>query len=197
MGPKARDLLTSVSPDDFSNEAMPFGSAREVEIGMGLARVHRISYVGELGWEVCVPSDMAAHVCEVLIEAGADHGLHLCGLHAMDSWSHREGLPSLWPRHHARRSRDRSRAGLCCAKGQNRLYRCRRGSEKKREAGMNQRLVQFLLTDPEPLLYHNEPILRDGQVVGYLSTGSYGHTLGAAVGLRLGAPARARTRRRF
>ena len=67
--------MRAVSPDDFSNDAHPFGHARQIEIGMGLARAHRVSYVGELGWEIYVSADMAGHVFEVLMEAGADHGL--------------------------------------------------------------------------------------------------------------------------
>ena len=85
MGPLARELLSRVSPDDFSNEAHPYGQAREIEIGLGLARAHRVSYVGELGWELYVSTEQAAHVLETLLEAGADLGLRLCGLHAMDS----------------------------------------------------------------------------------------------------------------
>jgi heterotetrameric sarcosine oxidase gamma subunit len=85
MGPKARNLLQECSPDDLTNEAFPFGTAREIEIGMGLARAHRISYVGELGWELYVSTDQAAHVFETLTEAGANHDLKLCGLHALDS----------------------------------------------------------------------------------------------------------------
>ncbi len=85
MGPQARELMQAVSPDDFSNDANPFGTAQEIEIGMGLARVHRVTYVGELGWEIYVCADMAAHVFETLHEAGQDMGLKLCGMHMMDS----------------------------------------------------------------------------------------------------------------
>src|SRR5690606_4026988 len=81
MGPKSREILSLVSPDDFSNEAHPFGVAREIEIGMGLARAHRVTYVGELGWELYVASDQAAHVWETIVEAGEPLGLRLCGLH--------------------------------------------------------------------------------------------------------------------
>ena len=182
MGPKARDLMRAVSPDDFSDAAMPFGSVREVEIGMGLARVHRISYVGELGWEVCVPSDMAAHVCETLIEAGADHGLQLAGMHAMDTCRTEKGFRhfghDITPEDHV------IEAGLGFAVPKAKTgYIGADAVAKKRDAGMEMRLVQFLLNDAEPLLYHNEPILRDGQNVGYLTTGNYGHTLGAACGM--------------
>ena len=85
MGPNARKLLQSVSPNDFSNDSHPFGTAQEIELGMGLARAHRVSYVGELGWELYVSSDMAAHAFETLWNAGQSHGLKLCGMHMMDS----------------------------------------------------------------------------------------------------------------
>ena len=85
MGPRSREIIARASPDDFSNAAFPFGTAREIEIGMGLARAHRVTYVGELGWELYVSSDQAAHVFEALEEAGAPSGLRLCGLHTLDS----------------------------------------------------------------------------------------------------------------
>ncbi|RZV98451.1 MAG: FAD-dependent oxidoreductase, partial [Rhodobacteraceae bacterium] len=85
MGPKARDLMQAVSPNDFSNDAHPFGMVRDIEIGMGLARAHRMSYVGELGWEIYIPADMAGHVFETLWAAGQDLNAKLCGLHMMDS----------------------------------------------------------------------------------------------------------------
>ena len=85
MGPNARALLQAVSPNDFSNEANPFGTAQEIELGMGLARAHRVSYVGELGWEIYVSTDMASHAFEALHAAGRPLGLKLCGMHTMDS----------------------------------------------------------------------------------------------------------------
>ncbi len=74
MGPNARKLLERVSPNDFSNAHNPFGTAQEIELGMGLARVHRVTYVGELGWEVYVSADMAGHVFETLWQAGQEYG---------------------------------------------------------------------------------------------------------------------------
>ncbi len=179
MGPGARDLLRAVSPDAFD---APFGSAFEIEIGLGTARAHRISYVGELGWEIYVPADQAAHVFETLLAAGAEHGLKLCGMHAMDSCRIEKAF-----RHfgHDITSEDHVlEAGLGFAvrtgKGD---FIGRDAVLASREAGLNRRLVQFLLDDPEPLLFHNEPILREGRVVGYLTSGAYGHALGGAVGL--------------
>ena len=85
MGPDARKLLQTVSPNDFSNDHHPFGTMREIEIGYGLARAHRVTYVGELGWEIYTPTDQAAHVFEALHEAGGAFDLKLVGLHAMDT----------------------------------------------------------------------------------------------------------------
>ncbi|WP_112324247.1 GcvT family protein [Oceanibium sediminis] len=182
MGPNSRALLSSVSPDDFGNAHHPFGWAREIEIGMGLARAHRVTYVGELGWEIYVSTDLAGHVFDTLLSAGADHGLKLCGLHMMDSLRIEKAF-----RHfgHDITSEDHViDAGLGFAvKTGKPAFIGRDAVLARRESGPQARLVQFVLTDPEPLLYHNEPILRDGQITGYLTSGNYGHALGASVGL--------------
>ena len=182
MGPKARKLLQAVSPADFGNDANPFGTAQDIEIGMGLARVHRVTYVGELGWEVYVSADMAGHVFETLFEAGQDMGLTLCGMHMMDTCRIEKGF-----RHfgHDITCEDHVlEAGLGFAvKTDKPDFIGRDAVLRKRDDGLNARLVQFRLTEPEPLLYHNEPIVRDGQIVGYLSSGAYGHHLGGAMGL--------------
>jgi glycine cleavage system aminomethyltransferase T/glycine/D-amino acid oxidase-like deaminating enzyme len=182
MGPNARKLMQKVSPNDFSNEGNPFGTAQEIELGMGMARVHRVTYVGELGWEVYVSTDMAAHAFETLMEAGQDLDLSLCGMHMMDSGRIEKGF-----RHfgHDITSEDHVlEAGLGFAvKTDKSTFIGRDAVLRKKEAGLMRRLVQFKLTDPKPLLYHNEPILRDGQIVGHLSSGAYGHHLGAAIGM--------------
>jgi len=182
MGPNARTLLEKVSPNDFTNATNPFGTAQEIELGMGLARAHRVTYVGELGWEIYASSDMAGHVFETLYDAGQDMGLKLCGLHMMDSCRIEKGF-----RHfgHDITAEDHVlEAGLGFAvKTAKPDFIGRDAVLAKKETGLERRMVQFKLTDPEPLLYHNEPILRDGAIVGYLSSGSYGHHLGGAMGL--------------
>ena len=182
MGPKSRDLMRAVSPNDFSNEAHPFGTAREIEIGMGIARAHRVTYVGELGWEIYVSSDMAAHVFEALEEAGVDLGLKLCGLHTLDSCRTEKAF-----RHFGHDITDEDHvleAGLGFAvKTDKGDFIGRDAVLKKREEGLKRRLVQFRLEDPEPMLFHNEALIRDGKMVSYLTSGNYGHFLGAAVGL--------------
>jgi len=149
---------------------------------MGLARAHRVSYVGELGWEIYVSADMAGHVFETLFEAGQDLGLKLCGMHMMDCARIEKAF-----RHfgHDITCEDHVlEAGLGFAvKTDKPAFIGREAVLAKKEAGLQRRLVQFRLTDPEPLLYHNEPVLRDGQIVGYLSSGAYGHHLGGAIGM--------------
>ncbi|MEZ5775264.1 MAG: FAD-dependent oxidoreductase [Hyphomicrobiaceae bacterium] len=184
MGPNSRALLQSVSEEDFSNAAFPFGSSRMVTIGAVAARATRISYVGELGWEIFVPSEYAVALFDTLHAAGAPHGLKLCGMHAVDSLRLEKAY-----RHWGHDIADEDtplEAGLGFAVafdkkapfvGRDALLRQR---EKK---VLTKRLLQFALDDPRPLLYHNEPIYRDGKLVGTTTSANYGHHLGSAIAL--------------
>ncbi|MBL8564074.1 MAG: GcvT family protein [Gemmobacter sp.] len=180
MGPEARSVLQKVSPNDFSNAAHPFGTAREIEIGMGLARAHRVTYVGELGWELYVSADQAAHVFEAIM--AAEPGLKLCGLHALDSCRIEKAY-----RHWGHDITDEDHvleAGLGFAvRTAKPAFIGREAVLRKAEAGLERRLVQFRLEDPEPLLFHNEALLRDGKIIGPVTSGNYGHHLGAAIGM--------------
>ena len=182
MGPNARDLMTRVSPSDFGNDAHPFGTAREIEIGMGLARAHRVSYVGELGWEIYVSVDQAAHVFETLTGAGQDVGLTLCGLHAMDSCRIEKAF-----RHFGHDITDEDHvveAGLGFAvkpdKGE---FIGRDAVLRRRADGLTRRMVQFRLADPEAMVFHNEAIVRNGDIVSVVTSGNYGHALGAGIAM--------------
>jgi 4-methylaminobutanoate oxidase (formaldehyde-forming) len=182
MGPSARTLIQRISPNDFSNEKNPFGTWQEIEIGMGLARAHRVTYVGELGWELYVSTDQAAHVFEAIEEAGSDLGLKLCGLHTLDSCRIEKAF-----RHFGHDITDEDHvleAGLGfavkAAKGD---FIGRDAVLRKKEAGLARRMVQFRLKDPEPLLFHNEALVRDGRIVGTVTSGNYGHALGGAIGM--------------
>ncbi|MEM6588850.1 MAG: FAD-dependent oxidoreductase [Pseudomonadota bacterium] len=182
MGPKARDLLARVSPNDFSNETNPFGTAQEIELGMGVARAHRVTYVGELGWEIYVPTDMAGHAFETLWEAGQDVGVKLCGMHMMDSCRIEKAFRHFG--HDITCEDNVVDAGLSFAVDMSKPdFIGKSAVADRKESGPHNRMVQFLLEDPEPLLFHNEPIVRDGEYVGYLSSGNYGHHLGGAIGL--------------
>ena len=182
MGPNSRALLSSVSPNNFDNEINPFGTAQVIEIGMGLARAHRVSYVGELGWELYISSDQCGHIFETIIDAGLDHDLKLCGMHMMDSCRIEKAY-----RHfgHDITCEDHVlEAGLGFAVDTDKPdFIGKKAVIDKREVGLEKRLVQFQLTEPEPLLYHNEPIIRDSEIVGYISSGNYGHKLGGAIGM--------------
>ena len=184
QGPNSRALLQQVSPADFSNEAFPFGTSQEIEVGYATVRASRISYVGELGWELTVPSDMALHVYEVLTEAGKAFELYNVGMHAMNSLRIEKAY-----RHWGHDIADEDtpiEAGLNFAVSYDKPggFIGRDALLKQKEEGVvSKRLVQFLMNDPEVMLYHNEPIVRDGEICGYITGGMYGHTLGGAVGL--------------
>ena len=182
MGPASRALLNSVSPNNFENETNPFGTAQLIEIGMGQARAHRVSYVGELGWELYISSDQCGHIFETIFAAGSEHNLKLCGMHMMDSCRIEKAY-----RHfgHDITCEDHVlEAGLGFAVDTGKPdFIGKKAVIDKKECGLEKRLVQFQLTDPEPLLYHNEPIMRDGEIVGYISSGNYGHKLGGAIGM--------------
>ena len=187
MGPKSRALLQPLINVDISHEAFPFATARQVEIGMAMARAHRITYVGELGWEIYVSADMARHVFDTIAQAGEAHGLTMCGMHVLDSCRMEKAF-----RHFGHDVTDEDHvleAGLGFAvktdKTPSRFgdFLGRDAVLRKKQQGLSKRLLQFKLRDPEPLLYHNEAILRDGAVVGRLTSGNYGHYLGGAIGL--------------
>lgn len=182
MGPRARDVITRVSPNDFSNEAFPFGTAQEIEIGMGLARAHRVTYVGELGWEIYVSSDQTAHVFEAIEGAGQEFDLKLCGLHTLDSCRIEKGF-----RHFGHDITDEDHvleAGLGFAVKPNKGDFIGRGAVLRiKQEGLKRRMLQFRLKDPAPLLFHNEALVRDGKIVSIITSGNYGHYLGGAIGM--------------
>ncbi|MBS0374428.1 MAG: GcvT family protein [Proteobacteria bacterium] len=184
QGPNSRALLQALSPDDFSNAGFPFATAREIRLGYQTALAIRLTYVGELGWELYVPTPFALPVYDALVAAGARHGLAHCGYHALNSlrlekayrdWSHDVG-PDDTP----------LEAGLAftCAWRKPGGFVGEEALAALRGAGApRRRLVQFLLEDPSADAYHNEPIYRDGERVGYVTSAMYGHTLGATVAL--------------
>ena len=187
MGPAARDIMQPVISQSLENADFGFGQACEIEIGQAIARAHRVSYVGELGWELYVSTEMAEHVFDVVMQAGADKGLTPAGMHVLDSCRIEKAF-----RHFGHDISDEDHileAGLGFAVKTDKQpsqfgeFIGRDAVLRKKEAGLSRRLVQFQLTDPEPLVYHNEPILKDGQITGYLTSGNYGHYLGGAVGL--------------
>ena len=182
MGPRARDLLSRLTGAELSNAAFPFGTAREIELGYATVRAARITYVGELGWELYVPAEFAMGVYEAVVAAGGDLGLRHAGYHAMDSLRLERGYRS-WG-HDIGGEDTPLEAGLGFAVafkkdgfvGRDALLR-------QRDRPLARRLVMFTLDDPEPLLLGDEPIWRDGVLVGRITSGACGHTLGRSVGM--------------
>ncbi len=183
MGPNSRELLARAGAGDLSNEAFPFGTSKEVEIGYAMVRASRISYVGELGWELYMPTEFAAHVYDALIAASDGLGLRHAGYHALNSLRMEKGYRH-WG-HDITDAETPIEAGLGFAVKFDKPggFLGREALLRQKEAGITQRLVQFRLIDPEPLAYHYEPILRDGRLCGYVTSAMFGHTLGSTVAM--------------
>ncbi len=184
MGPESRNLMSKLTPDDLSNQAFPFGTGREIEIGYAKALALRMTYVGELGWEIYLPAEFAQDIYDKIIDTGADHGLKLAGMHALNSLRLEKAY-----RHWGHDITDEDsplEAGLGFA-----VKFDKKGGFIGRDALLKQketkvlkrRLVQFALDDPQPLLYHNEPIWCGGKILGDLTSGMYGHTIGTCLGM--------------
>ena len=183
MGPNARALLQSLSPNDLSHEAFPFANSREIELGYARVRAARITYVGELGWELYTPTEFTAGVYDTLVEAGEPFGLAHAGYHALDSLRIEKAY-----RHWGHDITDEDtplEAGLGFAVKFDKPggFIGREALLKQKAPGPEKRLLQFRLLDTQPLLYHNEPIWHDDSLVGHITSGAYGHTLGGAIGL--------------
>ena len=183
MGPNARALLQSLTPNDLSHEAFRFAHSREIEFGYALVRASRITYVGELGWELYIPTEFVAGAYAVIVAAGAPFGLAHAGYHALDSLRIEKAY-----RHWGHDITDEDtplEAGLGFFVKFDKPggFIGREALLKDKAAGPAKRLLQFRLLDPQPLLYHNEPIWHDGALVGHITSGAYGHTLGGAIGL--------------
>jgi len=183
MGPKSRDLLAAVSDIDVSHEAFPFNSFQEFYIGHARVTAQRLSYSGELGWEIFITPDFAEHVLEVLLEAGHEFGLKLIGGEALNALRLEKGFLH-WGHDMAytEAPHQLSLEFLCKVKKPI-PFIGRDAYLARKEEGQGPYLCSVKLKDPEPLLHHNEPVLRDGQIVGYVTAGAFGYTIGAAVGL--------------
>ena len=185
QGPKSREVLQALTSADLSNDAFPFRTAREIDIGYARVLCVRITYVGELGYELYIPSEQAAHVYERLIEAGKPFGLRHAGLKALASLRMEKGYRDYG--HDIDNTDNAFETGLGFAVDLKKPDFIGREAALKQKAAapMKRRLAQVLVKDPEPLLFHAEIVLRDGKPVGYVRAGSYGHTLGGAVGLAM------------
>jgi 4-methylaminobutanoate oxidase (formaldehyde-forming) len=184
QGPRSRDVLQSLTSADLSNDAFPFRTARSIDIGFARALCVRITYLGELGYELYIPVEQATHVYDRLVEAGDPVGLTHAGLKALSSLRMEKGYRDYG--HDIDNTDSVLEAGLGFAVDLDHDFIGREAVEKKKAEGpLTRRLLQVLVSDPEPMMYHAEPVLRDGKPVGYVRAASYGHTLGGAVGLAM------------
>lgn len=183
QGPDSRKLLSKITTADLSNEAFPYFTSQEIDLHHALGWAFRMSFVGELGWELYIPTEFTASVYDRIIEVGSELGLAHAGMETLESTRTEAGRRDYGL--DMENSDSPLEAGLGFALdfdkpggfvGREPLL------AQREERPLKNRLVQFLLEDPEPLLYGEEPILREGEPVGYVRSGAYGHTFGGAMG---------------
>ncbi len=184
MGPNSRKLLERVSRANFSNKAFPFSTVQEIDIGYATAYANRMTYVGELGWELIVPTEFTVGVYDLLHLHGSDFGLRDAGYYALEglriekgfrAWS-RELSPEINP----------FEAGLAFAVDMNKPdgFIGKQALMKQQAAGvLKRRIVLFTLEDPDAQLWGGELIIRNGTPIGEVRSASYGHTLGSSIAL--------------
>lgn len=182
MGPKSRDLLATLTDADLSNDAFPFATAKEIDVAYARPLAVRMSFVGELGWELYIPTEFSNNVFDALMDRGESFGLKLVGLHALDSLRLEKGYkhwgaditPDYTP----------FEAGLgFCVKLEKESFLGKEALVQQKAAGPTRRLVMFSIEDPEPLVYHDEPIYRNGELISENTHGAYAHSFGCAIGM--------------
>ncbi len=183
QGPKSRDLLGRIIDADLSNEAFPFATSQEIDIGYARVIALRLTFVGELGWELHIPSEFAQDVFDALADVGQAFDLRQAGYHALEHLrserAYREYGHDLTPED----TPYEAGLGFTVKLDKPGGFIGREAIEAQRGKPLNKRLVMFKLTDPEPVLFHDELIRLDGEIVGYISSGAYGFTLGRSVGM--------------
>ncbi|TAM97964.1 MAG: FAD-dependent oxidoreductase [Rhizobiaceae bacterium] len=185
MGPKARKVLSRLTADDLSDEAFPFATHRQIDVGYGICIANRMTYVGELGWELIVPAEFTVGAYEALLDAGKDLGLIDAGYYAIEAlrlekgfraWG-RELTPDINPW--------QAGLGFALDLGKEGGFIGRDAIAAAKGKPLQKRIVQFTLDDGGPMLWGGELILRNGEPTGELRSAAYGHSLGRAVGLGL------------
>jgi len=183
MGPRSRDLLATLTDADLTTAAFPFASSQIIDLAYARVRASRITYVGELGYELYIPTEFAQGVYDAIIAAGDPFGLRLAGYHALNSLRMEKAY-----RHWGHDISDEDtplEAGLQFAIAWKKPggFVGLEALERQREQGLRRRLVALALERTDRMLYHNEPIWRNGELVGRISSAMYGHSVGAPLGL--------------
>ncbi|MDF1563639.1 MAG: FAD-dependent oxidoreductase [Deltaproteobacteria bacterium] len=190
QGPRARELMQQLTSVDMSDEAFPFRSVKTIDLGLARVRCIRITYLGELGYELYIPTEQAVVTYDRIVEAGERHGLKHAGLKALASLRMEKGYRDFG--HDIDNTDTVLEAGLGFAVALDKpggfLGREAVAAQKASKV-LHSRLLQILVKDPEPMMWHGEIVYRDGVAVGYIRAASYGHTLGGAVGLCMASSA--------
>ncbi len=184
QGPKSRDILSQLTDAELDNEAFPFATSQEIDVGYARVIANRLTYIGELGWELHIPTEFAQGVFDAVMAAGAEAGLKPAGYHALEHLrserAYREYELDLTPED----TPLEAGLGFTVKLDKPGGFIGRDALMRQKEAGpLTKRLVMFKLRDPEPVLFHEELIRLGGDIVGYISSGAYGFTLGASVGM--------------
>jgi glycine cleavage system aminomethyltransferase T len=183
MGPLSRELLSRLTSTDLSNDGVPFFTSKEIQIGNAPALAIRASFVGELGWELYVPSEFAVHVYDAIVDAGADLGLRHAGYQALDSLRIEKGFVHVG--HDVGPTDDPFIAGLGHVVKLDKEFVGVEAARTAKESPRQYRLISLKLEDPEPILLHGESVIADGRIAGTVMSSAYAHTIGAAAGLAM------------
>lgn len=183
MGPKSRDLLSKLTPAALDNETFPYMTHKEIEVAGTVVRANRMSYVGELGWELHVSSDAAGPLYDEIFKLGEGFGLRNAGTAALGtlrlekgfcSWGHDIG-PDDTPL--------QAGLGFTTKLDSDIDFIGRAALDKQKEIGIGRRRILIKAQDPNVQLLGTEPLVADGKIVGQITSAGYGHTVGAAVGM--------------
>jgi 4-methylaminobutanoate oxidase (formaldehyde-forming) len=183
MGPQSRALMAAVTELDVSNEAFPFNRFYDCHIGHAKVTAQRLSYSGELGWEIMVTPDFAEHVLDRLLSAGAPLGVKLLGSEALNALRIEKGF--LHWGHDMAYTESPHQVGLdfTCKTDKSPAFIGREAYLRRKAEASGPYLCAVKLKDSAPLMHHNEPVLRDSQVVGYVTSGAFSAHFHCAVGL--------------
>ncbi|CAE7711910.1 abo [Symbiodinium microadriaticum] len=190
QGPLSRELLKSITDTDMSDAAFPFRAAKGIFVGYAPLVCARITYVGELGYELHIPCEFAQHVYDRVVEAGKQFDLTHCGLKALGSLRLEKAYRDYG--HDMDNMDSLMEVGLGFTADMNKAdgflgdHKVRsQKADLKAAKGLRRRLVQVLVQDKDAMMYHGEVLWRNDEIVGDVRIGSYGHTLGGPVGLAM------------
>lgn len=192
-GPRSRDLLKTVSDIDTSNAAFPFNTLQRFYIGHAEVFAQRLSFTGELGWEIFITPDFAEHVFEILFETGQQFGLKLIGGEALNALRIEKGFVHWGYEMAYTEAPHQLGLDFTCKPNKPAPFIGRDAYLARKADGHGPFLCSVKLRNPGPLLHHNEPVLRNGEIVGYVTGGAFGAATGAAVGLCLGRSPKQKT----